>query len=385
MCGIIGYIGDKPVQPILLNGLKRLEYRGYDSAGMCTFLSSKNCLVTRKLPGKVRGLESLLKRKPLSGCLGISHTRWSTHGAPNQVNAHPHLDCDAEIAVVHNGIIENYSELKEQLIKQGHKFRSQTDTEVIPHLIEKFYQNLTLEKAVRKAVGLLSGSFAIAVISRREPDKLIGARCGSPLIVGLGKNENFLASDIPAILDYTKGVIFLEENEIVTLTKNKITITNFSGQTIKRKPIQVSWDVKQAQKTGYAHFMLKEINEQPNILDNILQYRLKDRSPFFEELRISPKALAKIKNIVIIACGTAYHAGLVGKYILEELNRISVEVAFSSEFRYREVFLDRHTLVIAISQSGETADTLAALRRAKDMGVKVMGICNVLGSSLTRE
>ena len=385
MCGIIGYIGDKPAQPILLNGLKRLEYRGYDSAGMCTFLEKKNSLSVRKLPGKVRGLEMLLKKKPLFGCLGTSHTRWSTHGAPNKVNAHPHLDCEGEIAVVHNGIIENYTELKEDLIKKGHRFRSQTDTEVIPHLIEKFYRNSSLEEAVGKAVGLLSGSFAIGVISKREPKKLVGARCGSPLIVGLGNGENFLASDIPAVLDYTKEIVFVEEKEVVVITKDRIKIQDFSGRQIQRKPTTITWDAKQAQKGGFAHFMLKEINEQPDILENILKYRIKDSDIFFEELRITQSELAKIKNIVIIACGTAYHAGLVGKYILERFAGIPVSVDLSSEFRYRQVLLDKQTLVIPISQSGETADTLAALRRAKEMGTFVLGICNVLGSSLTRE
>jgi len=371
MCGIIGYIGDKPAQPILLNGLKRLEYRGYDSAGMCTFLEKKNSLSVRKLPGKVRGLEMLLKKKPLFGCLGTSHTRWSTHGAPNKVNAHPHLDCEGEIAVVHNGIIENYTELKEDLIKKGHRFRSQTDTEVIPHLIEKFYRNSSLEEAVGKAVGLLSGSFAIGVISKREPKKLVGARCGSPLIVGLGNGENFLASDIPAVLDYTKEIVFVEEKEVVVITKDRIKIQDFSGRQIQRKPTTITWDAKQAQKGGFAHFMLKEINEQPDILENILKYRIKDSDIFFEELRITQSELAKIKNIVIIACGTAYHAGLVGKYILERFAGIPVSVDLSSEFRYRQVLLDKQTLVIPISQSGETADTLAALRRAKEMGTFV--------------
>jgi glucosamine--fructose-6-phosphate aminotransferase (isomerizing) len=385
MCGIIGYIGDRQAQPILLNGLKRLEYRGYDSAGMCTFLSNKQDLSVRKLPGKVKSLEAFLKKRPLQGSLGVSHTRWSTHGAPNQVNAHPHLDCKGEVAVVHNGIIENYAELKQELIKEGHKFRSQTDTEVIPHLIEKFYKNSSLEEAVRKAVALLSGSFAIGVISRREPAKLVGARCASPLIVGLGENENFLASDIPAVLDHTKEIIFLEEKEIVILAKDKVSICDFSGRMLQRKPTSIQWDVKQAQKAGFPHFMLKEINEQPDIIDNMLKYRVKNSQIFFEELKINQEELAKVKNIVIIACGTAYHAGLVGKYILEELANIAVSVDLSSEFRYRQLILDKETLVIAISQSGETADTLAALHRGKEMGTKTLGICNVLGSSLTRE
>lgn len=387
MCGIVGYIGDKLAQPILLEGLKRLEYRGYDSAGMVTYLPAKNSLSIRKLPGKVGVLEALLKKKPLSGNLGISHTRWSTHGEPNQVNAHPHLDCKNEIAIVHNGIIENYALLKAQLIKEKHKFVSQTDTEVIVHLIEKFYKDCSLEKAVRQAISKLEGSFAIVVISKREPDKLIGARCGSPLIVGIGKGENFLASDVPALLDATKEVIFLEENEMAVLTKDKVEISSFSGAAVKRAPVTVSWDVSQAQKGGFAHFMLKEINEQPAVLENMLNRRiLKDRPEVsFDQLKISREEFSAVKNIVVVACGTAYHAGLCGKYILEELCKISVNVDFSSEFRYRNPLVDKDTLIIAISQSGETADTLAAVREAKKKEAKILAICNVLGSSLTRE
>ena len=387
MCGIVGYIGEKLAQPILLSGLKRLEYRGYDSAGMVTYLSTKGSLSIRKLPGKVGVLEAFLKKKPLLGHLGISHTRWSTHGEPNQVNAHPHLDCKNEVAIVHNGIIENYLQLKEQLIKEKHRFISQTDTEVIVHLIEKFYVNSSLEKAVRQAISKLAGSFAIAVISKKEPDKLIGVRCGSSLIVGVGKGENFLASDVPALLDATKEVIFLEENEMAVLTKDKVEITTFYGVAVKREAATITWDVSQAQKGGFPHFMLKEINEQPAVLENMLKQRiLKDRPEvFFEELKISQEALSAIKNIVVVACGTAYHAGLCGRYILEELCKISLSVDLSSEFRYRNPLVDKDTLIIAISQSGETADTLAAVREAKKKQAKILAICNVLGSSLTRE
>lgn len=386
MCGIIGYVGEKQAQPLLLNGLKRLEFRGYDSAGICVLGDNKNTLALRKLPGKVKGLEVLLKKKPLSGCLGISHVRWSTHGIPNQINAHPHLDCKGEIAVVHNGIIENYAELKESLVKQGHRFRSQTDTEVIPHLIEKFYKNVPLEKAVMRAVNLLVGSFAIAVVSRREPQKLIGARWGSSLVVASGAGGHFLASDVPALLDYTKEIVFLEEKELAVLTKGKaVQIFDFSGALRQHKASRITWDVAQAQRAGFPHFMLKEINEQPGVLENILKYRIKDGEVFFEELRIARQELAGIKKIVVIACGTAYHAGMVARYALEELANIPVSVEVSSEFRYRQVLLDKATLVIAISQSGETADTLAALRLAKEKGARVLGICNVLGSTLTRE
>ena len=385
MCGIIGYIGERSAQPILLNGLKHLEYRGYDSSGMVVYLENKKALSVRKLSGKVKDLEALLNKKPLFGFRGIAHTRWATHGEPNQINAHPHLDCKGKIALVHNGIIENYKELKEKLIKEGHRFLSQTDTEVIVHLIEKYYSdNLTLEEAVQKAVRQLKGSFAIGVISQSEPKKIVGARFQSPLIVGIGENENFLASDVPAILDYTKKVIFLEENEIVVLEKDKVKIMDFSGKEIKRQPQKIEWTKKEAEKQGFKHFMLKEIYEQPNILEEILKRRIKD-GIFFEELKLDKEDFLKIKDIAIVACGTAYHAGLVGKYILEQLCGIPVNVEVSSEFRYRNLVIDENTLVIAISQSGETADTLASVRQAKLQGAKILSICNVLGSTLTRE
>ena len=387
MCGIIGYIGERPAQPILLNGLKRLEYRGYDSSGMALIPVKKRSPSIRKSPGKIIALEKLLRKRPLSGTVGIAHTRWATHGAPNQINAHPHLDCKSEIAVVHNGIIENYESLKSQLIKEGHTFRSQTDTEVIVHLIEKFYKNVPLEEAVRKTIKLLVGSFAIAVISSREPHKLVGARAGSPLIIGVGKNENFLASDIPAVLDSTKEIIFLEENEVVVLTKDSIKVTDLDGAQICRRATRVSWDITQAQKCGYKHFMLKEINEQPKVMRDLLSMRLHEgpQEIVFAELKIPEEKLKNIKNIAIVACGTAYHAGLVGKYIIESLCSIPTSVEVSSEFRYRSLLINQETLVLAISQSGETADTLAGVREAKKRGSLVLSVCNVLGSTLTRE
>jgi glucosamine--fructose-6-phosphate aminotransferase (isomerizing) len=387
MCGIIGYIGDKEAQPILLNGLRRLEYRGYDSCGMATYQNNKNSLVVKKLPGKIRLLETLLKKKPLSGNLGIGHCRWATHGAPNQANAHPHLDCKGEIAIVHNGIIENYAQLKSELIKKGHKFKSQTDTEVIVHLIESFYRNASLEEATRKALSKLQGSFAIGVISKREPGKLIGARMGSPLVVGVGENENFLASDIPALLDSAEDTVFLEDKEMAILTKDKIDVVTLSGESVKRSAVRITWDVSQAQKQGWPYFMLKEINEQPRVLKGILSQRIQNGKEkiYFEELKISQEQLLAASNIMIVACGTAYHAGLCGKYILEELCKKTVCVDLASEFRYRDPLVSRDTLVIAISQSGETADTLAAIREAKKKGALVLAICNVLGSSLVRE
>jgi glucosamine--fructose-6-phosphate aminotransferase (isomerizing) len=387
MCGIVGYIGNRPCQQILLTGLKSLEYRGYDSSGIATILANKNSISIRKSPGKIIALENILKKKPLSGSLGIAHTRWATHGAPNQENSHPHLDCKSEIAVVHNGIIENYTSLKAELIAEGHKFVSQTDTEVIVHLIEKFLGSSGLEEAVRKTIARLEGSFAIGVISSKEPDMLIGARMGSPLIVGVGKGENFLASDAPAILDSTREIIFLNEKEIAVLTKNKVRVTDFSGKEIVKTPTRITWDVASAQKGGYPHFMLKEINEQPKNLENFLNARIdKNTSRItFQEQHIPEETLRDIKNISVVACGTAYHAGFVGKYIIESLCGIPVAVDVSSEFRYRDLLIDKNTLVIAISQSGETADTLAGVREARRRGSSVLAVCNVLGSTLTRE
>jgi glucosamine--fructose-6-phosphate aminotransferase (isomerizing) len=386
MCGIIGYIGNREAQPILLAGLKRLEYRGYDSSGMAILRPDKKQISLRKSPGKISALEKLLKARPLSGAVGIAHTRWATHGAPTQINAHPHLDCEGEIAVVHNGIIENYEALKEQLLRQGHRFTSQTDTEVIVHLIEKFYQDVPLEEAVRKALRLLRGSFAVGAISRREPGKIVGARLGSPLIVGLGKAENFIASDVPAVLEHTKEVIFLGENEVAALEKDKAVITDFAGRAIQKKPSRVSWDITQAQKNGYRHFMLKEINEQPRIIADLLQMRIgADNRVRFQEQRLAEEKLRQAKGISIVACGTAYHAGFVGKYILESLCAIPVAIDVSSEFRYRDLLVDKDTLVIAISQSGETADTLAGVREARKRAAAVISVCNVLGSTLARE
>ncbi len=387
MCGIVGYIGNREAQPILLKGLRQLEYRGYDSSGACVLEADTGTLKLHKLPGKVKELEHLLKNRPLVGSLGIAHNRWATHGAPNRVNAHPHLDCSGRLALVHNGIIENYVQLKAELIKQGHRFKSQTDTEVIVHLIEGLARSRSLEDAVRLAIRRLEGSFAIALICADRPDVLIGARMGSPLVVGIGQGENFLASDVPAILESTKEIIFLEENEMAVLTKDSCLITGFDGKPRERKAVRIQWDIAQAQKQGYPHFMLKEINEQPAVAENIVHSRLRPgrKSVVFEELAISPARLKTIKQISIVACGTAYHAGCVGKYVLESLCRIPAAVDVSSEFRYRELLLNKDTLVIAVSQSGETADTLAGVRQAKKLGATVLAICNVLGSTLTRE
>ncbi|MBU4251682.1 MAG: glutamine--fructose-6-phosphate transaminase (isomerizing) [Candidatus Omnitrophica bacterium] len=387
MCGIVGYIGAREAQPILLAGLKRLEYRGYDSSGIALILPHKKNIGIRKAPGKISVLEKLVKSKPLCGMAGIAHTRWATHGAPTQANAHPHHDCAGQIAVVHNGIIENHEALKNQLIKEGHIFRSQTDTEVIVHLIEKFYKNIPLEKAVALALKLLVGSFAIGVISVNEPNKLVGARLGSPLIVGVGKGENFLASDVPAVLGFTKEIVFLDENEIVVLEKDHFKISSLGGKAIFKAATHINWDVDQAEKSGFAHFMLKEINEQPGILKNLINSRLEKKTGkiFFQEQNIPESKLKDIKNIFIVACGTAYHAGMVAKYVLESVCHVPAQIDVSSEFRYRDLLIGPETLVIAISQSGETADTLAGIREAKRHGCTVISICNVLGSTLTRE
>jgi glutamine---fructose-6-phosphate transaminase (isomerizing) len=386
MCGIVGYIGNRQAQQLLLTGLQRLEYRGYDSSGMALILSNKNKISLRKTPGKIKALESILQKKPLVGTIGIAHTRWATHGAPNQINSHPHFDCKEEIAVVHNGIIENYVKLKADLQKAGHKFVSETDTEVLVHLIEDFLKNSSLEDAVRKTLMKVEGSFAIGVISSKEPDKLIGGRFGSPLIVGLGKDENFIASDVPAILDSTKEVIFLEENQMVILTRDGCRVTDLAGNTVAYKVTHIEWDITAAQKQGFKHFMLKEINEQPKLLETFQSARIKENNRIeFQEQHIPESRLKEIKSIAVVACGTAYHAGVVGKYIIESVCAIPVAVDVSSEFRYRDLLIDKDTLVIAVSQSGETADTLAGVRKAREMGCPILSICNVLGSTLTRE
>jgi glucosamine--fructose-6-phosphate aminotransferase (isomerizing) len=382
MCGIIGYIGNREAVEVVIDGLTRLEYRGYDSAGIAV-LNDKGIEI-RKRPGKLNILKADLKKNPLTGHASLGHTRWATHGIPNEPNAHPHIDCKKRLAVVHNGIIENYQILKEKLIKEGHKFTSCTDTEIIAHLIEKYYKG-DLEEAVRQAVKELKGAYAIAVLHKDEPDKIVAARCESPLIIGTGKSENFVASDIPALLKYTDKVIFLDNLEIATITKDGTRVIDYNKRRLRKKPTKVKWDVTQAEKDGYKHFMLKEIHEQPKIMSDILKTRTGGNKIYFEELKIKDSTLKRIDKIAIVACGTAHHAGLSGKYMMEWLAHIPVLVDTSSEFRYRNPIVDKSTLVIVISQSGETADTLAALREAKKKGAKVLGIINVLGSSIARE
>jgi len=385
MCGIIGYIGNREVTPILIGGLKRLEYRGYDSAGIGIVPITNNSIVVRKTNGKICNLEALIASQPLPhSTLGISHTRWATHGAPNKINAHPHTGPKEKIVVVHNGIIENYEELREGLKKKGHKFLSETDSEIIAHLIEIYYKG-DLIQAVAKAIKQMQGSFAIGVIAVDDPNTLVAARIGSPLIIGIGKNENFIASDVPAILEYTRKVIYLKDGQLCKLTREGVEIRSFDGKKIKPKIDTVYFSVDAVAKGGFAHFMLKEIHEQPEVLRNMLSTRLKDGSVNLKGIELSDKQLKNIKGICIIACGTAYHAGLVGKYIIEKLAGIPVTIDVSSEFRYRDPIIAKNTVVVAISQSGETADTLAAVREAKKKGAKIISVCNVIGSSLARE
>jgi len=376
MCGIVGYIGKKDCLPILCEGLKRLEYRGYDSAGVAVLDNGSLRIV--KTPGKIDVLCKLVDKIKFSPVhLGIAHTRWATHGAPTKLNAHPHADCQFSFTLVHNGIIENYLSIKEGLIREGHKFLSQTDTEAIVHLVEKYYKR-NFKEAFLKALQKLKGSFAIALISSKHPDRILFARCGSPLIIGVGKGENFIASDVPAILEHTDRVIYLADNQAGEITKDKVSLFDLKGKPQVIKTEKISWDLERAQKSGYKYFMLKEIHEQPHILKNLvsvnakLEGRLK---PFFK----------KAKEIHIVACGTAYHAGMVGKYVIESLTNIPVKIDLSSEFRYRNPIIDNKSILIAISQSGETADTLAAVREAKRRGAKIVSVCNVVGSSLTRE
>ena len=383
MCGIVGYVGYRDVTPILVSGLKKLEYRGYDSAGVAVIEGSRIAVV--KSVGKLANLEQKLAEYTPQGYVGIGHTRWATHGRPSDVNSHPHQGCSDDFAVVHNGIIENYLELKEWLIQErGHVFASETDTEVIAHLVEEYYQG-DLVEAVRKTLAKVNGSYAIGVVSVREPGKLVAARKDSPLIVGLGDGENFIASDIPAILNYTCKVYLIEDGEIVVLTKDNVQILNQDNVPVNREIYHVEWDAEAAEKGGFDHFMLKEICEQPEAFKKTLTGRIQNGRVKFAEFEFTKEQVQSWKKIYIVACGTAYHSGLVGKPLLEEFLRIPVEVDIASEFRYREPLVDEETLAVFISQSGETADTLAALREAKNRGAVTLAITNVVGSSISRE
>ena len=384
MCGIVGYIGQRRAVPIILDGLKRLEYRGYDSAGLAV-LEDGN-LAIRRASGKLRNLEECIRMSPVDGPYGIGHTRWATHGRPTEENAHPHRDCKGDIVVVHNGIVENYLALKTQLQAEGHKFVTETDTEVIAHLIEKYFTG-NLEDSVRKTVKDLKGVFALAVISRSDPNKIVAARNGPPVVVGLGDGEYFVASDVPAILSHTRDMFFLADGDLAVLTMEGVHLTDFDGRPIKRQVSHILWDPIMAEKGGYKHFMLKEVFEQPRAVRDTMLGRVGQESGriFLDEMDISPRDFREFRSVRIVACGTSWHAALAGKFMIEKLARIPVEVDYGSEFRYRDPILDSTTLTVVISQSGETADTLAAQREAKHKGSKTLAICNVIGSMITRE
>ncbi len=385
MCGIVGYIGDRQAVPIIVEGLKKLEYRGYDSAGLAV-LESNNGLGVRRASGKLRNLEEVLRQSPVSGPYGIGHTRWATHGRPTEENAHPHRDCSGDIVVVHNGIVENYLQLKQLLESEGHTFVTETDTEVIAHLVEKYFDG-NLEAAVRDTVKQLTGVFALSVISKRDPNKIVAARSGPPVVVGLGQNEYFVASDVPAILSHTRDMFFLADGDMAILTRDGVTLTDFNGRPVKRQVSHILWDPIMAEKGGYKHFMLKEIYEQPRAVRDTTLGRVGQETGriFLDEMDISTQEFKNFKSVRIIACGTSWHAALAGKFMIERLARIPVEVDYGSEFRYRDPIVGPDTLTIVISQSGETADTLAAQREAKMKGSKTLAICNVVGSMITRE
>ena len=385
MCGIVGYIGQQQAVPIILDGLKRLEYRGYDSAGIAV-LDGGNCLSVRRASGKLRNLEDALQLSPLAGLYGIGHTRWATHGRPTEENAHPHRDCHGDIVVVHNGIVEHYLTLKQQLMDEGHRFVTETDTEVIAHLVEKHFDG-NLENAVRDAVRELTGVFALSVISRKDPDKIVAARSGPPVVVGLGDHEYFVASDVPAILGYTRDMFFLADGDMAILTRDGVHLTDFNGRPVKRQVSHILWDPIMAEKGGYKHFMLKEIYEQPRAVRDTTLGRVGQESGriFLDEMDISAKEFKEFRQVRIVACGTSWHAALAGKFMIERLARVPVEVDYGSEFRYRDPLVGKDTLTVVISQSGETADTLAAQREAKSKGSKTLAICNVVGSMITRE
>lgn len=383
MCGIIGYIGKRNAVSVVLEGLKRLEYRGYDSAGVAFYSEGK--IEVKRCKGKINDLNSIIESEKPHSHTAIGHTRWATHGKPSEDNAHPHRSNG--IVIVHNGIIENYLDLKKKLIGEGYKFTSETDTEVICHLIEKYAKTRSLEEAVKMAVKELHGAYALAVIDEREPGKIVGVKKDSPLVVGLGEGEFFIASDVPAFLNYSKDVIFLDENEIVIMTKNGVVLTDFEGAPIQKDIVPISWSPSMAEKGGYKHFMLKEIYEQPRAVADTLRGRFNPESNKvnMDEFGLTIKDLEKIEKVFIVACGTSWHAALIGKYIIEELVRVPVEVDIASEFRYRNPIINKNHLMIVITQSGETADTLAAQREAKKLGARCLTICNVVGSTSTRE
>jgi len=387
MCGIVGYVGNKQVVPLIIEGLRKLEYRGYDSAGIAV-VDENHKLEIRRAEGKLRNLEEALRQRPLDGSYGLGHTRWATHGRPTEENAHPHRDCTGRVVVVHNGIIENYLQLKDELRKTDHQFVTETDTEIVAHLIEEHLRHGdTFEGAIRKMVQQLRGIFALSMLSAEEPDTIISARQGPPVVIGLGDGEYFVASDIPAILQHTRNIFFLNDGEIAVMTKKSVRVTDFAGNHVEPVKQNITWDPIEAEKGGFKHFMLKEIYEQPRAVRETVEGRISHNTGrvFLDEMKISEADFKRFTSIKIAACGTSLHAGLAGKYMIEQLARVNVDVDYASEFRYRDPVLDENTLLLVISQSGETADTIAALREVKDRGVKVLSICNVQGSMVTRE
>ena len=385
MCGIIGYIGPKDVVPVLIDGLRKLEYRGYDSAGVAVVRNG--AIDLRRSAGKLSNLEQAIIHDPITGDYGVGHTRWATHGRPTEENAHPHRDCTGKIVVVHNGIIENYLDLKQELQRQGHKFVTETDTEIVAHLVEREMKDDGLENAVRRALVLMRGLFALVLISADDPEKIIAVRNGPPIVVGLGDGEFFVASDIPAILSHTRDVVFLGDEEMAIITRTGVTFTDFFARPVSAAVQRVLWDPIMAEKAGYKHFMLKEIFEQPTAARETILGRVSQDTGriFLEEMKITEAQLADVDRVTILACGTSWHAGLVGKFMIEQLARIPVDVDYGSEYRYRHPIVTPRTLTIVITQSGETADTLAALREAKKDGARSIAICNVVGSMATRE
>ncbi len=383
MCGIVGYVGPRNAQEVLVSSLRRLEYRGYDSAGIA--ITGNGRIGVRKSAGKLQRLDDVLAEQPLTGNVGIGHTRWATHGVPNDLNAHPHLDSSGDFVLVHNGIIENFLPLKEQLLEEGHRFRSDTDTEVLVHLVADEYDGDLIE-AVRRSIGRAKGAYALVVMSSREPGRIVAARMISPLVVGFGEGETFLASDIPAILPYTRSVLVINDGEMVDITPDGATVQTMAGEVIEREPMEVSWDAGQAEKGGYPHFMLKEIYEQPGVIEETLRGRLQpDGTAVLEGVDLPDGFVAGLDKVWITACGTAYHAGLVGRDVLEKALRIPIEIDYAHELRYRDPLIRRGTLTIAISQSGETADTLAAGRLATELGSRMLALTNVVGSTLSRD
>ncbi len=385
MCGIVGYVGAKPPLPILVEGLRKLEYRGYDSAGVALVRNGR--LEVRRSAGKLSHLEDVLAAHPIQGEYGIGHTRWATHGRPTEENAHPHRDCSGKIVVVHNGIIENYLQLKRSLVAQGHTFITETDTEVVAHLVERESRDDGFVAAVRRALSQLRGLFALVLISADAPDTIVAVRNGPPVIVGLGEDEYFVASDVTAILSHTRQVVLLDDLQMVVVTKAGPVFSTFDGVPVAREAQTINWDPAMAEKAGYAHFMLKEIHEQPwAVRETVLgRASVESNRVFLDEMHIDADALRAIDRVVVLACGTSWHAALVGKFLIEDLARLPVEVDYGSEYRYRDPFVDSRTLAIVITQSGETADTLAALREARQKGARSIAICNVVGSMVTRE